>query len=135
MYTDATSCPFPIYTDPSRRLFDALGMVKTLALGSRPAYLRQSMAASVAASLVQGLKQVTTGLAMRSGDHRQVGGEFLFEPVDLESPVPEVSEGSVKEDGTEYGAEEKRVGWCHRMRTTRDHTEIPVLKKLLGMES
>lgn len=135
MYTDATSCPFPIYTDPSRKLFDNLGMVKTLALGSRPSYLRQSMAASVATSLLQGLKQVTTGLAMRSGDHRQVGGEFLFEPMDLESPVPEVSDGREKEEhGAQYGAEEKRVGWCHRMKTTRDHTEIPELRKILGME-
>lgn len=135
MYTDATNCPFPIYTDPSRKLFDALGMVKTLTMGMRPAYQRQSVASSVAGSILQGLKQLPSGLAMRSGDHRQVGGEFLFEPVELESPVPEVSDGKEKEDAPQYGAEEKSVGWCHRMKTTRDHTEVPELRKILGMDS
>lgn len=135
MYIDATGCPFPIYTDPSRKLFDTLGMIKTLAPGVRPAYQRQSMASSVAASLVQGLKQLPTGLATRSGDHRQVGGEFLFEPVEPESPVPEISEGNEKDEAMQYGAEEKRVSWCHRMKTTRDHTEVPVLRKILGMDS
>lgn len=135
MYTEATACPFPIYTDPSRGLFDALGMTKTLALGTRPSYLRRSMASNIAASVVQGLGQLKAGLATRSGDQRQVGGEFLFEPADLASPVPEVPEGWGKGDGEEYGAEEKRVGWCHRMRTTRDHAEVDVLKKVLGVES
>lgn len=135
MYAEASNCPFPIYTDPSRVLFDALGMVKTLALGTRPAYQRRSMASVVATSLVQGLKQVTTGLATRSGDHRQVGGEFLFEPVELASPIPDVVEGArKKEDEAEYGIERKRVAWCHRMRTTRDHTDVPELMRILGMD-
>lgn len=46
--------------------------------------------------------------AMKGGDYKQVGGEFLFE------------------DGV--------VTWCHRMRNTRDHAEIPVLRKALGLE-
>lgn len=34
---------------------------------------------------------------------------------------------------TEEG-EEKRVTWCHRMRTTRDHAEIPEIREVLGFE-
>lgn len=45
---------------------------------------------------------------LRGGDFRQVGGEFLFE--------------------------NGKVTWCHRMRNTRDHAEIPDLRKHLGLD-
>ncbi|GKT60548.1 peroxiredoxin family protein [Colletotrichum tofieldiae] len=152
MYLQETGCPFPVYTDPTRRLFDNLGMTRTLALGTRPAYMRKSMLKSVADSVFQGLKQVKAGLATKSGDHWQVGGEFLFEPVEL---VTEVStpyaerqieeamnskknsfdnqEGIDGEGDNNFEPEEKRVTWCHRMRSTRDHAEIPELMEVLGL--
>jgi hypothetical protein len=36
----------------------------------------------------------------------------------------------------EVGAEgeDKAVTWCHRMRTTRDHAEIPELMEVLGLD-
>ncbi|KAK4121390.1 hypothetical protein N657DRAFT_648214 [Parathielavia appendiculata] len=173
MYAAATDCPFPIYADPTRRLYAELGMVRTLALGARPAYMKQNLLASSVQSIVQGLKNVPKGLALKGGDSRQVGGEFLFEPVALEvagggavvsplSPVTggrpmiwgEGSKGSAGDDGDgdegdrrrvseasldgkgEEGAEgeDKIVTWCHRMRNTRDHAEIPVLMEVLGLE-
>ncbi|KAI8218346.1 Thioredoxin-like protein AAED1 [Colletotrichum sp. SAR 10_86] len=154
MYLQETGCPFPVYTDPTRRLFDNLGMTRTLALGERPAYMRKSMFKSAAESVFQGLKQVKAGLATKSGDHRQVGGEFLFEPVELMSPVgtpfverqlEEAMQNSQKEDISQdgidgeggddgvYVEEEKKVTWCHRMRSTRDHAEIPELMEVLGL--
>jgi len=154
MYVEATGCPFPVYTDPTRKLFESLGMVKTLQLGERPAYLRKSLASSVISSVMQGLKQVPKGLATKSGDHRQVGGEFLFEPYDLVTPVATPQneldrvlglDGKIgteaKKEGAEggggkdnqYSLEEKRITWCHRMRTTRDHAEIPELMEILGL--
>lgn len=101
-------------------------MVRTLALGPRPEYQRKSMAANILHSVVQGLKQIPSGRVLAGGDYQQVGGEFLFEPVgDLRSPVA----------GTELGREEeKRVTWCHRMRNTRDHAEVPELREVLGFE-
>ena len=30
--------------------------------------------------------------------------------------------------------EEKHVTWCHRMKTTRDHAEIPELMEILGLD-
>lgn len=132
MYADATNCVFPIYTDPSRKLFDSLGMIKTLQLGPRPAYTRKSMASTVVSGVLQGLKQVKSGLATKSGDHRQVGGEFLFEPIEINSPIPTPNE---EKQELEYGPEEKTINWCHRMKSTRDHSEIPELKKLLGITS
>ncbi|KAF9882204.1 hypothetical protein CkaCkLH20_00240 [Colletotrichum karsti] len=154
MYLQETGCPFPVYTDPTRRLFEKLGMTRTLALGERPAYMRKSMLKSAAESVFQGLKQVKAGLATKSGDHRQVGGEFLFEPVELMSPVgtpfverqmEKALQNSQKEDISQEGidgeggdegtfeAEEKKVTWCHRMRSTRDHAEIPELMEVLGL--
>ena len=44
----------------------------------------------------------------KGGDFSQVGGEFLFE------------------DG--------QVTWCHRMKNTRDHAEVPALRKQLGLD-
>ncbi|KAL2045846.1 hypothetical protein ABVK25_011996 [Lepraria finkii] len=45
---------------------------------------------------------------LRGGDFRQVGGEFIFE--------------------------EGRVTFCHRMKNTRDHAEIPVVRRELGLD-
>ncbi len=125
MYIEATGCPFPVYADPTQRLYKELGMTRTLALGPRPEYMRKSMLYSMAKSLVQGLKQIKGGLVAKAGDLQQVGGEFLFEPVGDMTASPMGT--PVLEDG-----EEKRITWCHRMRNTRDHAEIPELREVLG---
>jgi hypothetical protein len=124
-YQEASGCPFPIYADPTKRLYNELGMTRTLALGPRPEYMRNSMLYSMARSVVQGLKQIKGGLVSKAGDIQQVGGEFLFEPVGDMTASPMVT--PIHEDG-----EEKRITWCHRMRNTRDHAEIPELREVLG---
>lgn len=158
-YATETGCPFPIYTDPTRRLYEELGMCRTLAMGPKPAYVRRSFAHTIATGVTQGLRNVKKGLAFKSGDQKQVGGEFLFEPFTLSSPLDDdphhrhlVSPVSMSRklsvgfnslgDGTKRdevrkernGIEEKRVSWCHRMRTTRDHAEIPELMEVLGLD-
>ncbi|KAI2625910.1 hypothetical protein GGR54DRAFT_593501 [Hypoxylon sp. NC1633] len=147
-YIQETGCPFPVYADPTCRLYGELGMVRTLAMGSRPAYLQgKSVAHTVISGVVQGLKQVKSGLVMKMGDQRQVGGEFLFEPAGLTLDTPVAtprSEDDKKlesaiEDAKSVGQEgpkieEKRVTWCHRMRTTRDHCEMPELMEVLGLD-
>ncbi|KAK5014106.1 hypothetical protein LTR60_003529 [Cryomyces antarcticus] len=107
MYAHATHCAFPLFADPDRAIYDALGMTRTLNLGpKRPDYLVGGIIANVLSSVWQGLKQGAA--ALKGGDVQQVGGEFLFD-----------------------GAGE--VTWCHRMRYTRDHTEIEELKTVLGL--
>ncbi|KAI5860198.1 hypothetical protein GGS23DRAFT_239143 [Durotheca rogersii] len=147
-YIQETGCPFPVYADPTCRLYAELGMVRTLALGSRPAYMQgKSIAHTVVSGVVQGLKQVKSGLVMKMGDQRQVGGEFLFEPaaLTLDTPIstPRSEEekklelfyddGNRDNDHESQNIEEKRVTWCHRMKTTRDHAEIPELMEVLGL--
>ncbi|KAJ2901747.1 Thioredoxin-like protein AAED1 [Zalerion maritima] len=154
-YAAQTNCPFPIYTDPTRKLYDELGMVRTLSMGAKPAYIRRSFAHTVVTGVVQGLKQVPKGLATKSGDQKQVGGEFMFEPYTAMTPMEEMpdkypfgvsrkmsvgfnslGDGTRKEDVARErnGVEEKRVSWCHRMRTTRDHAELPELMEVLGLD-
>ncbi|KAF7596411.1 hypothetical protein BBP40_001718 [Aspergillus hancockii] len=111
VYAGETGCLFPIYADPTHKLYDGLAMVRTLALGSSPDYIRKSMLRIVGESIWQGLGQITSGLAWKGGDSSQNGGEFLF-----------VSSGEGKE---------KQMTWCHRMKTTRDHTEIADLARIL----
>lgn len=147
MYVEATNCPFPLYTDPTRALFDELGMTKTLALGSKPAYMKKSMWRSTLDSIAQGLKVLPKGLSLKSGDQRQVGGEFLFEPLDLVTPMTTPRDerpttmGSIEDPssggrdrGDDGPVEEKQVTWCHRMKSTRDHAEIPELMEVLGLD-
>ena len=178
MYAQATGCPFPVYADPTRKLYSELGMVRTLALGERPAYMKKSLFKSSLESIVQGLKQIPKGLATKSGDQRQIGGEFLFEPLSVFTPISSpwtegtgdekrlgAADGSstAQTDGgvptslpstggtgpghsidgffgsdavsnSKEDADPRRVTWCHRMKTTRDHAEIPELMEVLGLD-
>lgn len=143
-YIAETGCPFPVYADETQKLYSELGMVKTWAAGSRPAYMQnKTLGHTVISGIMQGLKQVKSGLVLRMGDQRQVGGEFLFEPAALSldtpisTPQDEVAEPDLdaRDNGPEAGkTEEKRVTWCHRMRTTRDHAEVPELMEVLGLD-
>lgn len=142
-YVAQTNCPYPVYADPTRRLYNELGMVRTLAMGSRPAYMQnKTVAHTVMSGIVQGLKQVKSGLVLKMGDQRQVGGEFLFEPASMsvESPIATPSEEKnhpldLDEKTEPPHGEEKKVTWCHRMKSTRDHAEIPELMEVLGLDS
>jgi len=82
---------------------------------------------------VQGLKQLKGGKALQGGDSQQVGGEFLFEPVGEVLSSPLTPAASPYEESKQLG-EEKRVTWCHRMKNTRDHAEIPELREILGLD-
>lgn len=142
-YVAQTNCPYPVYADPTRRLYNELGMVRTLAMGSRPAYMQnKTVAHTVMSGIVQGLKQVKSGLVLKMGDQRQVGGEFLFEPASMsvESPIATPSDEKdhpldLDEKMEPPHSEEKKVTWCHRMKSTRDHAEIPELMEVLGLDS
>ncbi|KAL8753505.1 MAG: hypothetical protein Q9184_005403 [Pyrenodesmia sp. 2 TL-2023] len=107
MYIKETQCPYPIYADPSKKLYAQLGMIRTLSLGTKsPEYMQYSMPSAVIRAIYQSLKAGRG--AFRGGDYWQVGGEFLFE------------------DG--------QVSWCHRMKNTRDHAEIPETRRQLGLD-
>ncbi len=121
-------------------------MTRTLNMGSRPEYQRKGVAATILSSLWGNLKEIPTGKAFAGGDYQQVGGEFLFEPLGelvqspIASPISEDERKQLGGDGTTTPAgpldksEVKRVTWCHRMKNTRDHAEIPELREILGLD-
>jgi hypothetical protein len=142
MWQSETSCPFPCYADPTKKLYNELGMLRTLNLGERPEYQRRDLMSLMVGSFVQSLKQLKRGKTFQGGDYQQVGGEFMFEPVNMSTPI-----GSPEDEQKELGGrkglegmlqngyvEEKRVTWCHRMRNTRDHAEIPEVREVLGLD-
>lgn len=88
-------------------------MASTWALGAKPEYFQKSFAHVVLGSITQGLKHFSSGLATKGGDTKRVGGEFLFE---------------LSQEGG------KTISWCHRMTTTRDHTEVKELAKVLDKD-
>ena len=121
MYMRATGCPFPIYTDPSRRLYSILGLTRTLSLGSNaPNYIHHSLMVLILKAIAQGLRRIWAGDMLKGGDLKQVGGEFLFETAAL---------------GKGQGDVGVQVTWCHRMKNTRDHAEVPIIRHVLGLDS
>ncbi|KAI1851046.1 hypothetical protein JX266_003711 [Neoarthrinium moseri] len=145
-YLEETGCPFPVYADNTQHLYRELGMLRTLAAGARPAYMaRKSMAQTVVSGITQALRQVKSGLVLQMGDQKQVGGEFLFEPASLSLDTPiatpqdeRAAPAPLDLDDRANGhdsekSEDKKITWCHRMRNTRDHVEIPELKDVLGL--
>ncbi|KAJ4993280.1 hypothetical protein SVAN01_01255 [Stagonosporopsis vannaccii] len=106
MYTAATSCPFPIYAEPTRKIYDHLGMTRTFDLGAKPAYMQTHLLINSVQSIFQGLS--TGRKALKGGDFKQVGGEFLFEG--------------------------GQCTWVHRMRTTRGHCEVEDIRALVGLD-
>jgi hypothetical protein len=145
MYASETHCPFPIYADPTKRLYNALGMLRTLNLGTRPEYQRRGTVKGMWESVRQGILNLKGGKALHGLDWHQVGGEFLFEPVNMSTPIvspaDEVNKqlggavsGNAKLGYADGYVEEKHVTWCHRMKNTRDHAELPELREVLGLD-
>lgn len=142
------SYPFDVYADPTQQLYKRLGMIRTLRLGDhRPDYMphRSSLFVTAFRSILQGIRSGKD--ATKGGDSKQVGGEFLFEFDDGQANADEVgddgTDGKVKDRGSrqsskggeERGLEGWKVLWCHRMRNTRDHTEMKDLQSVLTSSS
>lgn len=99
-----------MYSDPTRKLYDALGMINTWDVGQQPGYISKSVPRLAIEGMWQALTQLPKGLTFKNGPPQQEGGEFLFEPT---------------------GEGDKRVTWCHRMQNSWGHTEIPSISRVL----
>jgi hypothetical protein len=85
---------------------------------------------------VQGLRRVGTGDMLSAGDMAVNGGEFLFvrdrdEKVSLERLGEKGEQLPQAQQTADEGS--WRMEWCHRMKNTRDHTEVEDLKIVLGL--
>ncbi|KAI8443749.1 hypothetical protein BY996DRAFT_3204151 [Phakopsora pachyrhizi] len=92
-------CPFPIYSENTRQLYDKLGMICNLDPGdskNEGNYITKSLTATIVSSITNGIKMGPRAF-LQGGKITQLGGEFIF------------VEGKCK--------------LAHRMKNTRDHLE------------
>ncbi|GAM89951.1 hypothetical protein ANO11243_079910 [Dothideomycetidae sp. 11243] len=108
-YKATTQCPFPIFADPSRRIFKLLGMrISFNVWGTkRPEYMRNLKTTAWMAGQLRDVRSVEPHKRYMGGNLLQIGGEFLFQ------------------DG--------EIAWCHRMRNYRGHAEMGVIKRILDV--
>ena len=97
---------YAIYSDPSRKLYEKLGMMSNLDTGEKqPDYVKKGSIAGI----VDGVKNAAkSGTSALSGGHpAQNGGEML------------IADGELV--------------WFKRMRHTQDHAEVAELREVLGL--
>ncbi|RGP81258.1 6-hydroxy-d-nicotine oxidase [Fusarium longipes] len=112
MYRLDTGWQYPIYTDPSEKLYSTLGMIKTWKEGPPNKYMPWTSIRAVYWSIKTAIWRRMQGYPIfSSGSPDLQGGEFLFE-----------GEGG-----------DKKVTWCHRMRNSRDHTDSDEIADVLGL--
>ncbi|KAF2404690.1 hypothetical protein EJ06DRAFT_215991 [Trichodelitschia bisporula] len=108
-YRAHTGTPFPIFADPSKRLYKLLGMNWTLNPGPRTArYMAGMTGGDWVKGQIKQLRATEERLRWNAGNPFWVGGEFL------------IREGKMR--------------WCHRMRGYRGHSEMDVIRRLLGVD-
>lgn len=95
-------------------------MMNSIDMGKkRPKYMEgSSMFAASMRSVMQGLTWNSGKGGLKGGNFSQNGGEFLF--------VKKGGGNAIENWGTEF---------VHRMRNTRDHSEVDELGRVLGMSS
>ncbi|KAF8228360.1 hypothetical protein L208DRAFT_1291813 [Tricholoma matsutake] len=112
-YAESTGFPGPLYADPTRELYHALGMtLETLARTpkgeERKSYLVLGPLQSTVKSIWSGPLTHPTQIG-KHGNISQLGGEFIFGPG-------------------------KQCSFASRMQHTEDHLEIPDLMKVANIE-
>ena len=77
-YVKETESKYPVYADPSQKLYDVFGLARTLTPGKKPEYMSFGVLGGVMKGILNGMK---AGMkAFKAGDVKQVGGEyFAFE--------------------------------------------------------
>ena len=109
-----SACPYPVYTDPSIRLYKTFKFLPDKGQGESEYHKLTPMQGFLksASQIVRMAQKLHHG-----GHPFQNGGELLFEPVSS-------SEGA-----------EKQVTWCHRMQHATDHAKFVDVLKVLGIEA
>ncbi|KZT53515.1 hypothetical protein CALCODRAFT_440019 [Calocera cornea HHB12733] len=108
-YRELFQCPFPLYTDPSRKLYQALGMtLRTLEAGpnsEKPDYVQHGSVGGMMMVLKHAMKMPLGN----AGDIKQLGGEFCLGPG-------------------------LHCDYAHRMTTTRSHAPIQTVLDASGVD-
>ncbi|KAJ7747366.1 AhpC/TSA antioxidant enzyme-domain-containing protein, partial [Mycena metata] len=101
--------PFALYTDPSHKVYNALGMtLQTMEKGPRGSYVRHGLMSGIGMVVVNAVK-VGMPVWKEGGDISQLGGEFILGP------------GIT-------------CSWVHRMKYTRNHVPILQVVEAAGVD-
>lgn len=124
-YAQVTGWPYPIYTDPTNKLQEALGCKRNIAQISTPGtYIQKSVPSMFLQSVGQLVSQVFKTYQFHyPGDGRVNGGEFFFQPIQ--------NNESNNADGDKNP--QKQITWCNIMKGGGDHAELPELREILGL--
>ena len=108
-YAKETSCPYPVYTDPTLRIYAALELTRTNKRDAElPEYIQhRSLVTSFLGGVGLVAKKIGSKDVLNGGPSDQVGADFLWES--------------------------GKLVWCHRMTSTTDHTSLKKLKELLEL--
>ena len=74
-YIKDTESKYPVYADPTQNLHKTFGLMRTLAMGKKPDYMSFGLWGGVKKGIAHYIKAGTS--ALRGGDIKQVGGEYL----------------------------------------------------------
>ncbi|KAH8929974.1 hypothetical protein BT69DRAFT_1345503 [Atractiella rhizophila] len=109
-YREHTSCPFPIYADPTTATYKALGMTLRKLDRGKDAEVASYARTGKFGDLKKGISNAFSLKHFgKQGDSKQLGGDFILGP-GLNAEL------------------------AHRMRNVRDHTDVSELLAYLGLE-
>ena len=156
-YIERTKCPFPIFSDPTLRIFKALGCKRFggLSMGKiRPEYASDRGASSIAINIIADMIKAAyapEGRALRpprnvyatlhssetprrvpkaTGYGQEGESTVLRKRVSLDG----MRGGPALQVGGEFLFEDGQLIWCHRMKHIRDHAETKTLRKVMDMD-
>ncbi|KAJ7268793.1 AhpC/TSA antioxidant enzyme-domain-containing protein, partial [Mycena haematopus] len=101
--------PFALFTDPTHKVYNALGMThQSLAKGPRGSYIQHGLMSGIGMVVANAVK-VGMSVLKDGGKISQLGGEFILGPG-------------------------MTCSWAHRMRYTRDHVSILKVIEAAGVD-
>jgi len=108
-YKEDTGYYYPIYADPSRKLYKALGLIASLAPPPSDAPKKSYVGSVVSTTIHSTLRALKSPIAFfKGGDITQLGGDFILGPGN-------------------------HCSFASRMRWTTDHVEVPDLMAAAGV--
>jgi len=111
-YREDTEFPYPVYANPSRKLYQELGLISSLAGPPKdepPKSYIGSVVSIVAKSTWRGLKSPFSSITGKGGSISQLGGDFVLGPGN-------------------------HCSFASRMRWVTDHMDVPDLMKVAGVQ-
>lgn len=115
---DSTQYPFPIYADPTGRIYQLLEKTCETPGGMDPSRPSSYSATAALTNLVKSAGLKGEGSSSKAGDARyHIGAAFLFETSEIARSASPV-----------------RITWSYRLANISAHSEADVIRRMLGVK-